>query len=416
MAGLPGPNDGRWKSTRPTNCVAKNTGATYIYAWVKDASGNVSAPFPSVLVTVKPNVAAIKLVTGGDNVYLHGADGGATLSASGRGPDAIALDSVEDWLYYRAGSRIFRVNLTQGDEQELGNLGGLLSGSLRALAVVCTRRRLYADSEAMGAVIAANLDGTFASQIVDGWAGGRMIVDERTGRLYMVRANDRRIIARAPDGRWTKDYRDTSVWKSVLDPVAIVVDALRGIVVVAGSQVIVRADLESGENPVHIDLTSGVPKGAVDLQIDAAAQKLYALKSDGSVVVSNLDGTGGVVLRPGGSNNKMLCVQPTTTLIVTTATARPLGPDRVELRGEVDWSYCRPGTCENRGYFFEYGPSTAYGSRINANEAEGTVVATLGGLTEATAYHFRLVVEYSSKPSPDRLQKAADDRAFTTLP
>ncbi|HNH49226.1 MAG TPA: hypothetical protein PKY30_19425, partial [Myxococcota bacterium] len=48
--------------------------------------------------------------------------------------------------------------------------------------------------------------------------------------------------------------------------------------------------------------------------------------------------------------------------------------------------------------------------------AEGKVVAMLGGLSEATAYHFRLVVEYSSNTSPDRLQKAADDRAFTTLP
>lgn len=100
---------------------------------------------------------------------------------------------------------------------------GLLSGSApsRALAVDSTRRRLYAVSEAMGAVIAANLDGTFASQIVDGWAGGRMMVDERTGRLYMVRANDRRIIARTADGRWTKNYDKSHVWNSVSDPVAI---------------------------------------------------------------------------------------------------------------------------------------------------------------------------------------------------
>jgi hypothetical protein len=65
------------------------------------------------------------------------------------------------------------------------------------------------------------------------------------------------------------------------------------------------------------------------------------------------------------------------------------------------------------GYWFEYGPTTAYGSTtlsVDAGSGQGAVAATatLGGLSPATTYHYRLVAANSGV-----VTKGAD-KTFTT--
>jgi hypothetical protein len=80
---------------------------------------------------------------------------------------------------------------------------------------------------------------------------------------------------------------------------------------------------------------------------------------------------------------------PTPT--ASTGTAREVSASSAKLAGTADpnWTHGHA--------FFEYGPTTAYGTAtpefaLGAEEAEEEVAQTVSGLQKSTAYHFRIVV------------------------
>jgi len=92
------------------------------------------------------------------------------------------------------------------------------------------------------------------------------------------------------------------------------------------------------------------------------------------------------------------------SLTGTTQSATNVLDHAATLRGQVDPSGSAPF------YYFEYGPTTAYGSRTLsvAFASKLTVQATVSGLTSGTLYHFRVVAARD-----DRASRGAD-RTFTT--
>ena len=92
---------------------------------------------------------------------------------------------------------------------------------------------------------------------------------------------------------------------------------------------------------------------------------------------------------------------------VTTGPPSALSDRSATLSGSVD------ANGAPSGYRFEYGTTTAYGSATPAADAgSGLAVAaaTLGGLTPATTYHYRLVASNSGG------ETGGADRTFTTAP
>ncbi len=76
--------------------------------------------------------------------------------------------------------------------------------------------------------------------------------------------------------------------------------------------------------------------------------------------------------------------------MVTTGPATGIGLDGATLQGSVN-----PGELQTT-YYFEYGPTAAYGTQTQAGGAGPTtadvpVSATLAGLNPGTVYHYRLV-------------------------
>jgi hypothetical protein len=103
-------------------------------------------------------------------------------------------------------------------------------------------------------------------------------------------------------------------------------------------------------------------------------------------------------------------VPPPTPPIVTTGIAHDITPARAALSGLIN------PTNEATTYYFEYGPTTAYGTSVPAAQngdagAGGTVVAVvqrIEGLQPGHAYHFRLVATNSTGTT------FGDDQSFTT--
>ena len=62
----PGANDGGWQSLRPTNYTFASAGEKTVYAWVKDAAGNVSAP-----ASAATTVSALALTPPSQKVLLQ---------------------------------------------------------------------------------------------------------------------------------------------------------------------------------------------------------------------------------------------------------------------------------------------------------------------------------------------------------
>ena len=97
----------------------------------------------------------------------------------------------------------------------------------------------------------------------------------------------------------------------------------------------------------------------------------------------------------------------------TTGSATEVKKTTATLGGQVTPNELPISEC-----FFEYGTSTSYGSKKSCNvepsKLTGTkavpVSAEVSGLSEATKYHFRLVVKYEGG------QAEGNDAVFTTLP
>jgi hypothetical protein len=95
--------------------------------------------------------------------------------------------------------------------------------------------------------------------------------------------------------------------------------------------------------------------------------------------------------------------------VVKTGAARAVGAASATLAGTVNPS-AQPTT-----YFFQYGPTTAYGnqspaSSLAAGSATDPVSAAIGGLAAATKYHYRLVAANAAG------KVVGADATFTTLP
>jgi hypothetical protein len=92
--------------------------------------------------------------------------------------------------------------------------------------------------------------------------------------------------------------------------------------------------------------------------------------------------------------------------VVETGPAEDVGFSTATLTGTVD------PNGEVRGYHFEYGTTTAYGTSTptaaSGNGADPqTVTADLTGLAPATTYHFRLVADGAPVPGLDRSFRTA---------
>ena len=92
---------------------------------------------------------------------------------------------------------------------------------------------------------------------------------------------------------------------------------------------------------------------------------------------------------------------------VTTSSASSVGSTGAKLNGKVD------PNGRSTSYLFEYGTTTAYGSKTSSSSAgSGTssanVTKTVSGLTSGVTYHFRLVA------MSDAGTTAGSDHAFTT--
>jgi hypothetical protein len=103
-----------------------------------------------------------------------------------------------------------------------------------------------------------------------------------------------------------------------------------------------------------------------------------------------------------------LPVAPTVTAESESATN--VGSSSATLSAQVD-----PGGAATT-FFFEYGPTAAYGSSTPVESAGAgsqpiAVRATLGGLTPDTQYHFRVVTSNAKGPPAEGL-----DATFSTLP
>jgi hypothetical protein len=120
-----------------------------------------------------------------------------------------------------------------------------------------------------------------------------------------------------------------------------------------------------------------------------------------------------LVASNGGGTTTSTTVSFTTTAIApdaTTGAAQGVTPDHAALSGLVD-PHNSPTT-----YFFEYGPTTAYGTSVPAGQdgdagsanAIRQVIQAIGGLTPATTYHFRLVATNQAGTS------LGQDQTFTT--
>ena len=94
----------------------------------------------------------------------------------------------------------------------------------------------------------------------------------------------------------------------------------------------------------------------------------------------------------------------------TAEAATLIGTTQATLNGTID------PEGSPTSYYFEYGPTTSYGSRVPAKAgwvgsggSDVAVSKTLSGLTDGNTYHFRLVAESEVGTS------YSEDRAFTTL-
>ncbi len=126
--------------------------------------------------------------------------------------------------------------------------------------------------------------------------------------------------------------------------------------------------------------------------------------------------TTGVVTTPARATAQDGCpAVPANALAgVTVGYAVPpalVGSTAARLQGNLD-----PGA-QQVDWFFEYGPTDAYGSctapvALPAGAAAGPVAATLSGLAASTTYHFRLVALSADASSG----AAGADTTFTTLP
>ncbi len=120
-----------------------------------------------------------------------------------------------------------------------------------------------------------------------------------------------------------------------------------------------------------------------------------------------------LVATSGGGSSTSSTESFTTPAIGPDATTQPahdLAPTHATLTGLVD-----PHHSQTR-YFFEYGPTTAYGTSIPATQdadagsgnGPGDVAQHVAGLTPSTTYHFRLVAVNQVGTS------TGADQAFTT--
>jgi hypothetical protein len=99
----------------------------------------------------------------------------------------------------------------------------------------------------------------------------------------------------------------------------------------------------------------------------------------------------------GSSNGSDQAFTTTGPPIVHTGSPTGVGSSGATLTGSVDPSG------HSTQYYFQYGPSTAYGLVAPAGSAGSgaarSVAATIGGLTSGRTYHFRLVAQNSSGSS-----------------
>jgi lipoprotein-anchoring transpeptidase ErfK/SrfK len=128
-----------------------------------------------------------------------------------------------------------------------------------------------------------------------------------------------------------------------------------------------------------------------------------------------LAATGAVTTAAQASTRGSCPAVPTNALAgVTVGYATPpalAGPTAALLQGVLD-----PGA-QQVDWFFEYGPTDAYGActapvALPAGATAEPVAATLTGLTASTGYHFRLVALGADGTS----SAAGADTTFTTLP
>lgn len=94
--------------------------------------------------------------------------------------------------------------------------------------------------------------------------------------------------------------------------------------------------------------------------------------------------------------------------VVVTGSASGLGESEATLNGSVDPSE------QETTYFFEYGPTSAYGQKTTEEPAGSgaspvSKSATVSGLAAATTYHYRLVAKNATGTS------FGGDRSFSTL-
>ena len=189
-----------------------------------------------------------------------------------------------------------------------------------------------------------------------------------------------------------------------------------GVGIGGGGAIIAAGDYQhetGGEVGLWAFTPSGSPNtafgsgGTVITPLDGQAHaRALTVSSDGSLLVSGQTGTGGFVERYVGLGPPPPPTPPPAPVVVTGA-ASAITQTTATIAGQVN-----PNDLATT-YYFEYGPTTAYGSSTpsasaGSGNALASVSATLTGLMPGNTYHYRL----DATSSAGTVQGA--DRTFTT--
>lgn len=101
-----------------------------------------------------------------------------------------------------------------------------------------------------------------------------------------------------------------------------------------------------------------------------------------------------------------------TAPVITTDNATEASYNSVKLNGQIlDHGRFETGYYNQSQVWFEYGPTIAYGSQTQKRTivSLNSVTQSVGGLSQCSTYHFRMIAENESEKS------YGQDRVFTTL-
>jgi hypothetical protein len=233
-----------------------------------------------------------------------------------------------------------------------------------------------------GVVSEFDSDGALLSQFADGYGYTREVAADTVGNVYLINGG-------GVTERWT--------------PAARAAGPGNGVEVDSQSGTGLAVDLSTDD--LYVDLGGSVEELEADGRslgdygsglLSQGAQMAY----DPSVTLPGAGGPGALYVADQSGDDVAVFVPPgpaAPTVLPNSESATSITATAAALHATVDANGL------DTKYFFEYGPTTAYGTQIplppgtdiGANYPPASAGVELSGLTASTAYHFRVVASNS---------------------